>query len=669
MKKIYRTVPKQIEQLCDQLEDSFLISLLLIRKLAQDDFCLSLSPSEDDCEKTGRHLWEIVADNQADDYISSFTEALTLVQSQFPFVQELIEQNKKQTVKEDVLRSLIDLLSDASVNALPSALIYEHLLRRKSPMRRASGNFHTPAGIAQCLAVLLNPKHGTAYDPCCGSGTLLLAAQMHSGQNLQLCGQAQDEDSYLQCQVNFLLNDTYAALGDAPANTLLNDLYANHTFDYILSNPPFNHTISPNEHMPLETYSLHSNTLLYSNANFAWLQYILNHLKPNGRAAVIMPNGTLTTQRHSQSHIRKAIIQKNLIEAIITLPPGLFYTTKIPCCIWLLTNTDRKSDEILFIDAAKMKPMIKKDITDTHLEQLKELVYQYRQGNLQGSTEWYGVASLKLIEEKEFLLSPNLYTAVLRPKPMELQRKLEKLPEVIEKISLLPIDPKVLTSVSSWKNAKPALSWSKANLLDLYDVSGGITKNKASFGRGHALLDVKSVIHSPYVPNSLSLCVDVTESEQAKYNIKYGDVFLNRTSETTKELACCCVAIKDQEAVYSGFIKRLRPRDVQLINPLYAACYFRSDIYRWEIENVSTVYTTYASIDNRKLAKVTVYYPDAATQQKIGNTLLTVFRYRQQCPNEPQNALLKEFAQLLIRQYITYPIVCIQNKEGDFQCR
>ena len=171
------------------------------------------------------------------------------------------------------------------------------------------------------------------------------------------------------------------------------------------------------------------------------------------------------------------------------------------------------------------------------------------------------------------------------------------------------------------------------------------------------------------MPDSLSLYVDVTEEEKIKYGIKYGDVFLNRTSETVKELACCCVSLEDQAAVYGNFVKRLRPWGKQIVDPFYISCYFRSEIYRWEVENVSTVYTTYASIDNRKLSKISVYFPDAGMQQKIGRTLYEVFQFQKQCSDKLQKELLKEFDRLLIQQYITYPILRIYNKDGEYQCR
>ena len=670
MEKRYGMIQRQIDILSEQVGDSIFISLLLIRQFAQEDVLLPLFSAEQDSTKTRDGLKEFVLDNQKCDCIASITRALTFLEPSFPFVQKLIKRNETQNVEEETLRKLICLLSDVPISDMPSALIYENYLRSKAIASPAkSGDYYTPKGIAQCLAALLNPRHGTAYDPCCGSGYLLFAMQRYSGKNLKLYGQTQDDETYLQSQIALALNDLYIDLGKGPANTLLDDQHRDKKFDYIIANPPFNSKNWSDGHPPYSDDRWCYGTPPHSNANFAWLQHILSHMELNASAAVILPNGTLTTQISSEAAIREAIVQKNLVEAIIALPPGLFCSTKIPCCIWLLKNTDRKRDEILFIDAAHMTPKIAKVVMPAHTGQLKKLINRYRQGSVLEKTEWYGIASLEKVEQNGFLLSPNLYVDIPRPKPSDIWEEHGKLIEVIEKLSALSIDESVLASIVAWKYIENAKSWKKTGLLDIYHVFGGVTKKKKSFDTGYPMLDVKSVLHSPYVTDNFSAKVDVTEEEIQKYSIKYGDVFLNRTSETAHELACCSVAAKDQDAVYGGYIKRLRPWKAHTITPHYASCYFRSEFYRWEIENVSTVYTTYASMNNKKLSKIAVYYPDEKMQEKIGSTLFSVYRYLQQCEDEKQKQLLKEFEQQLIRQYITYPVLCIQNKEGDFQCK
>lgn len=654
----YDTIQRKIEQLCEYMDDSILVSLLLLRQLSQDG-SFPLYQVNSDAEKTGYHLWEIVLTNPEGDYILSIKRALTIVERSFPFVHKLIAQLERQTVEDSDLRQLIYLLSDIPANDLSSAAIFEKHMQRKGSAYciTSFGDLYTPQGITQCLAGFLNPEQGTVYDPCPGSGALLLAAQRCGKQRLELYGQATDEDSYLLLQINLILHGTYVDLGKTVAPTLLDDQHRDRKFDYIIANPPFNRANWFNSNPPFLEDRWRWGIPPWSNANYAWLQHILSHLQPNGRAVVIMPNGTLTTQIHKEADIRRAIIQSKLIEAIIALPPGLFYSTKIPCCVWILANSDNKSGEILFVDAAHMKPEIKKDFTRVHIMKLMELVSKHRQRKLHTCTEWYGVATLEKIEQNGFILSPNLYTAVLRPGVSEMQKEHGKLLDVIDKLSVSHIDGTLLPYIVQWKNAKTAKCWQKATLFEIYDVFGGVTKNKSSFGKGVPALDVKTVISSAYIPDSFSSNVDVKEDEKRKYGIKYGDVFLNRTSETIKELACCCVAPGDRDAVFGGFIKRLRPKDRQTIDPLYAAGYFRSEIYRWEVEDVSMVYTTYASIDNRKLSKITVYYPDMETQKKIGSTLFEVYQFPKRCSDKSQGKLLQEFGRLLIQQYITYPIL------------
>lgn len=669
MEKTYSIIRKQIDELYEQVGDSIFGSLLLIRKCTQEGAFLSLFLAEQESGKKGCVFKEIVLDSRESDCMASITRSLTLLESSFPFVHELISRNERQDVEEEVLRKLVCLLSDASISNISSAEIYENHLRRKAGSRHAkSGDFYTPKGIAQCLAALLKPGQGTAYDPCCGSGILLFEMQRQSGQNLKLYGQTQDEEVYLQAQIVLALYGIYIDLGKAPANTLLCDRHRDKKFNYILANPPFN---SKDWYCGQQLYCFDKwryGIPPRSNANFAWLQHIISHMNTNGRAAVILPNGALTTRISKEYTIRRAIVQDNLVEAIISLPPGLFYSTKVPCCIWLLNNAGRDRKEILFVDTAHISPQIAKNVEPVHIKQLAELLDKYRQGRVQEKTEWYGIASLEEIERNEFLLSPNLYVDILRPRPAEIGQNYDKLMEAIEDISTLSIDESLLTSIVAWKDADIPKSWAKAGLLEIYDVSGGVAKRQGPSGRGYPLLNVKSVLQSPYVTDSMPMSVEVTEEEKRKYSIKSGDVFLNRTSETAHELACCSVAIGDQAAVYGSYIKRLRPWGGQIIDPLYAACYFRSEIYRWEIENVSTVYTTHACIDNRKLSKIAVYFPDDKMQERLGAVLFEVYQYLQKCEDETQKQLLKDFERLLIQQYITYPVLCIQNKEGDYQC-
>ena len=412
-------------------------------------------------------------------------------------------------------------------------------MRRKVPVhtRQYQGDYYTPRAVAQCLASLLDPCQGSVYDPCCGSGALLWAAQQQGKGQLKLYGQTQDQESFLLSQINLILHGTHADLGREAANTLTNDLHKHRTFDYILANPPFHLRDWFQDHSVFQDQRWLFCVPPRSNANFAWLQHIFSHMNSNGRAAVILPNGTLTTETYREAAIREAIAQSRRIEAVISLPPGLFYGTKVPCCIWLLANREPPVEKILFVDAQRMEPRPGREFTSVHAQVLKDLVSRHRRGELGTRTSWYAAASLEEAARNGWVLSPNLYTEVSRPGEASLQKGWLRLQRVMEELSSLPADERLSAVLEQWKNRIPGGCWKKALLPELFWIFGGVAKQKQAFGRGIPVLDVKTVIRSPYVPDALSSLVEVDQEEQERYSIKRGDVFLNRTSETIQELA------------------------------------------------------------------------------------------------------------------------------------
>ncbi|MDR2296671.1 MAG: N-6 DNA methylase [Clostridiales Family XIII bacterium] len=544
---------------------------------------------------------------------------------------------------------------------------YEDFLKKKTRLSPgASGDFYTPMNVAQCIGALLNPTGGSLYDPCCGSGVMLSGAsqRMSKDASFALYGQAQDSESQEILKMNSVLHGADIDLGSRAACTLTDDQHPGKLFDYIIANPPFNLSGWYDGYGSVYGDSRwHYGIPPRSNANFAWLQHVLSHLKEDGRAAVLMPNGSLTGRVADESRIREAIVRDGKVEGIIAFPAGLFYSTKVSFCLWLLNN-NRDCDKILLVDAEKLEPKIKKTVSAQNVENLVTIVDDYRRGNLkEDRTETFAVVTLEELAQKEYILSPNLYTSVKYLESSVIRANISRLPECINALRLLSADESLLADLTQWERLDMVSTWRKAPLSDLYEIFGGLSKNKEAFGQGQALLDVKTIIRHPFLPDNLHARVRVSKEEAAKYNIKYGDVLLNRTSETNDELACCCVAAKDSEAVYASFVKRLRPVDNKTIYPLYAAGYFRSAAYRREIDNVSTVFTKYASMDNAKLSKVSFYYPEHAMQKKIGDTLFAVFERLRNNTDIELRSLLMEFARLLIEQYITYPILRLLDSE------
>lgn len=139
---------------------------------------------------------------------------------------------------------------------------------------------------------------------------------------------------------------------------------------------------------------------------------------------------------------------------------------------------------------------------------------------------------------------------------------------------------------------------------------------------------------------------------------------MGRTSESVRQLGCCCVVPEDRNAVCSYFLKRLRPYEPGRPDSLYMAGFFQSAIYRRQVEQLAPVYTTRVNVNLDMLSRITVYYPDAQSQKDLGSTLQPIYLCRQQSADAELNALLDEFVQLLIGQFITCPILRQEEAEA-----
>lgn len=624
------------------------------------------TPDEEQCWSkaikcnNGETLWNVIVQeaSKADGHIfSAIKYAIDQITPNLLFASNLAERLCAIAVDEYALKDIVHLLSNIVDNDTLSNVFEYNLAREVWTDSSKSGDFYTPKQVVQLMTELLGIEHGgKVYDPCCGSGAMLCGVALsHPGKKLLLYGQTLNQKSFSICQMNLMLHGLSADLGKCPANTLMEDMHADQYFDYILTNPPFNSsdwcendTAIWNAHW---LYGLPPR----KNANFAWLQHIISHLSPDGCAVTLLPNGTLTTQNLAERKIREQILLDGWIEAILALPAGLFYGTKIPCCAWIINKSSAR-DTVLFVDARQLDLLGQQEG-----KKILDILCQYRNGKQLKTTEWYAVASIAEIAQKHYVLSPNLYTL---PKELSLP-SLEQISEEFNTsvdilCNRIPTSP-LCESIKKWKTKSVPKDWNEVYLSDLYNIFGGVCAKKDAFGRGTPMVDVKTVIHHMFLPETLPACVELPDGAAPKYYIKCGDVLLNRTSETIEELACCSVALKDQDAVYGAYLKRLRPIKDDRVDPRYIAAYFRSKIYRQEIERVSFVYTTRASINLHQLSMIRLYYPSMTWQCAIGETLSSVIRFSQKHQDKEIDELINRFIEVFIEKFITYPILLFRR--------
>jgi type I restriction enzyme M protein len=142
--------------------------------------------------------------------------------------------------------------------------------------------------------------------------------------------------------MNLAIRGIEANLGEQPADSFVRDLHPDLKADYILANPPFNVSDWSGQ-MLRDDVRWKFGVPPVGNANYAWIQHFIHHLAPpNGRgggiAGFVMANGALSTNTSGEGGIRKNIIEADLVDCIIAMPPQLFLTTGIPVCLWFVSR-------------------------------------------------------------------------------------------------------------------------------------------------------------------------------------------------------------------------------------------------------------------------------------------------------------------------------------------
>jgi type I restriction enzyme M protein len=282
------------------------------------------------------------------------------------------------------LKGLIDLIGavaftgDRTKARDTLGRVYEYFLGKFAQSEgKLGGEFYTPGCVVRLLVEMLEPYQGRVYDPCCGSGGMFVQSERfvaaHGGQttDISICGQESNPTTWRLAHMNLAIRSIEANLGSQPADTLLRDLHPDLQADYILANPPFNISDWSGDLLRSDPRWRYG-TPPVGSANYAWIQHFIHHLaSPNGRgggtAGFVMANGCLSSTTGGEDEIRRRIVEADLVDAIVALPPRLFFTTGIPVCLWFVTRdkTGRslrnggrdRSGATLFIDARKFGTM------------------------------------------------------------------------------------------------------------------------------------------------------------------------------------------------------------------------------------------------------------------------------------------------------------------------
>ena len=240
---------------------------------------------------------------------------------------------------------------------------YEYLIKYFADSAgKKGGEFYTPSEVVQLLVRILKPRAGmSVYDPTVGSGGMLIQSMQYAeeqGDNpraVELYGQESSGTVWAICKMNMILHNIPGAHlenDDTLQNPLHVHLGALRKFDRVLANPPFSQNYSRQDMKFSSRFRYGFAPETGKKADLMFVQHMIASLNQRGRMATIMPHGVLF-RGGQEKIIRAGFVNDNLIEAIISLPPSLFYGTGIPACV-LVINKDKPDslrDKILFINA------------------------------------------------------------------------------------------------------------------------------------------------------------------------------------------------------------------------------------------------------------------------------------------------------------------------------
>lgn len=324
------------------------------------------------------------------------------------------------------LGEVVDLFTNIAVAANGGTMdllgrAYEYCLGRFAEQEgKLAGEFYTPACVVRTLVEVIQPFNGRVYDPCCGSGGMFIQSasfvQAHRGNinNLSIYGQDSNPTTWKLCKMNLAIHGIEADLGRTAEDTFFKDLHPTMKADYILANPPFNLSNWGADKLADDIrwkYGIPP----AGNANFAWMQHMIHHLSAKGRLGMVLANGSLSSQSGGEGEIRKKIIEDDLVEGIVAMPPQLFYTTQIPVSLWFLNRAKKQPGKTLFIDARNMGTMISRrlrEMTDEDIAKIAETFIAFEKGTLADEAGFCATASTEEIAKQDYILTPGRYVGL-----------------------------------------------------------------------------------------------------------------------------------------------------------------------------------------------------------------------------------------------------------------
>jgi type I restriction enzyme M protein len=550
-------------------------------------------------------------------------------------VSEIIDGAQGESIIAAVI-TIVDRLKDTDDSAKAFGAMVE---RFASLDGRKTGEILTPDSLSRLLVEMLDVNTGhSIFDPYCRSGELLASAARYcrsrnDGSSSRFKGLASSWRFGLRAYMNVRLNGAETNVGiDSNLPFTKPKLFARETFDYVLCNPPFG--MKPHDR---SMQAQHYGPVSTNSGDFLWIQYILSVLNDDGRAAVVMPGGTLFREGR-EGLVRAHMIEDGVVEAIIALPSQMFVATAVPVTVWLLNRSkDSRRDVILLMDAGEIGHRIsraQRGFSDEDRLRIVETIRRWRERD--GYEDVGGFCAsipIREILKEGGILVPARYvgSATSATEPLKSIDEIDSiLSDLEQRCKIADVAARELKSKLSVDSRMQGVKkhaligdvpkhWLECRLSEVCEVVAGPSAvQSASLIAGPGIIPVvtpKDMRHGAIIRDEDYGISQSDAKGLTRYLLRPGDIVCSRTGDLGRR---AIVSETQNGWLPSSACLRIRVR--RNINPSYLVHYLSHPaVKEWIVRNGGG--GVMPSLSTKTLGSLPLIIPPTEVQETIGDIL------------------------------------------------